>query len=227
FLARVDSSGTFEWGVAPPSTVGSGQFTLGHGNAMGLDADGNVYVVGNEGGTLDWGNGVVTGSGTISDNSMALLSFDSTGLPRWGLQGGSTHSDILYDLAVAPDGVAHFVGITSDPFTLGPYTVDPVNARGTVVARVDPEVSTGQFAGTVIDEGMIALPSVFTDGFLLTGPALSNATSVSVALQDAAGRVVEHANGVGDALGRELAPGAYTVLVRSGARLLRTRVVKV
>ena len=226
FLARLDSMGTFEWGVEPPSTTGSGQFTLGRGNTLGVDADGNAYVLGNQGGALDWGNNVITGSGTISDNSTVLLSFDDAGLPRWGLEGGSNFTDIMYDLAVAPDGVAHLVGITSDPFTLGPFTADPVNARGTVVARVDADVSTPVDEGTVLADELTACPSLFMDGFRLVGATLNNNAVVDVAIVDAAGRVVQRTNGLGEDLGQGLAPGAYTVLVRTREHLLRTRVVK-
>lgn len=226
FIARLDSMGTFDWGLTPPYTAGSGLFTLARGNALGVDADGNCYVLGTEGGQLDWGNGVVTGTGTISDNSVALLSFDSTGLPRWAVQGGSTFTDIMYDLAVAPDGVAHLVGITSDPFTLGPFTVDPVSARGTVVARVDADVSTSLDEGTVFSDELIACPSLFTDGFRLVGATWTNNAEVNTTIVDATGRVVQRTSGSGNELGHGLAPGAYTVLVRSGERVMRTHVVK-
>ncbi len=226
FLARLDSSGTFEWGLTPPYSPGSGHFIPAHGNALGVDAEGNAYLLGNEGGALDWGNGVVTGTGSISDNSVALLSFDSTGLPRWGLQGGSTFTDIMYDLAVAPDGVAHFVGITSAPFTLGAFTVDPVSARGTVVARVDAEVSTGSPEGEVLMEELIACPSVFTDGFHLVSPLLKNSASVRVMVVDAKGRTVVRTQGLRGELGHGLAPGPYTVLVHMDGRVWRARVVK-
>ncbi len=226
FLTRVDSLGNFDWGVHPPSTVGSGQFTLGRGNALGIDAEGNAYVLGNQGGALDWGNNVVTGWGTIVDNSTVLLSFDTTGLPRWAVQGGSTFTDIMYDVAVAPDGVTHLVGITSDPFTFGPFTADPVNARGTVVARVDDDLSTAVNEGDVFVDELIAQPSLFTESFRLVPPTVLAKGRMEVTLVDAMGRVVQRFPGVGEDLGRNLAPGAYTVVVRTGERVLRTRVVK-
>ena len=226
FIARLDSLGNFDWGVSPPYTPGSGQFTLARGKALGVDAEGNAYVLGDQGGVLDWGNGVNTGTGSISDNTVVLLSVDETGLPRWALEGGSTSTDIMYDLAVAADGVAHLVGITSDPFTLGPFTVDPVNERGTVVARVDPDLNTGLSGMTADGVEAIAQPSVFTHGFRLVHPSLANAPSAGVLVIDATGRVVERANGSGEELGRRLAPGTYTVVARAGAHVFRTRVVK-
>ncbi len=227
FLTRLDSLGTFEWGVAPPSTFASGQFSIANGNALGVDADGNSYVLGNLGGSLDWGNGVVTGSGPeITDKSIALMSFDATGLPRWGLDGGSLISDVMYGLSVAPNGTAHIAGLTNDPFTLGPFTVDPGATRGSVVARVDPDLSTGIVDAIPVNDGLVAYPSVFTSGFRLACGSLENSAYVSVKLFDATGRVVERATGLGAELGQGLAPGNYTVLVNDAERVLRTRVVK-
>ena len=226
FITRLDSLGNFDWGISPPHTPGSGQFTLARGKALGVDAEGNAYVLGDQGGVLDWGNGLITGTGTISDKTAVLLSFDETGLPLWGLQGGSTFTDIMYDLAVASDGVSHLVGITSDPFTLGPFTVDPVSERGTVVARVDPEVSTGLLEGAMATEELIARPSLFTDGFRSFSSLVPNTTSLRVVLVDATGHIVQRAQGLGEELGHGLAPGGYTVLVYADERVLRARVVK-
>ncbi|MBK8612439.1 MAG: hypothetical protein IPN85_02955 [Flavobacteriales bacterium] len=225
FLTRLDSLGSFEWGVQTPGAWGSGQFILAHGNALGVDGDGNAFVLGNVNGSIDWGNGVVTGSGTIADKSIALLRFDPVGLPNWAQQGGSTFSDMMYDLAVATDGVTHFVGVTSDPFTLGPYTVDPVNARGTVVARVDPGLSTAvaEAPGT---SDLIACPSVFTSTFRLLSATFPNDPSTTVTLIDGAGRVVERSEGLNAELGQGLANGIYKVLVQGEGRSRGTRVVK-
>ena len=111
-------------------------------------------------------------------------------------------------------------------FALGPFTVDPVNARGTVVARVDPDLGTDLQEAALTDADPIACPSVFTTGFRLVGPSLPDRPSVSVTIVDATGRTVERAIGLGEKLGEGLAPGAYTVLVRSGVMLSLTRVVK-
>lgn len=225
FLTQLDSLGNFSWGVRAPDAPGSGQFTLGRGNALGVDDDGNAYVLGNVAGSLDWGNGVVTGSGTISDRSVALLKFDGTGLPVWGLGGGSTFSDMMYDLAVASDGVAHLVGVTSDPFTLGPYTVDPVNARASVVARVDPGLSTSvsEARGTT---DLFAYPSVFNSTFRLVSTTFPNDPSTTVTVVDGAGRVVERGQGLSAEFGQGLASGVYAVLVQRNDRSCRAQVVK-
>ena len=225
FLTRLDSLGTFEWGVEPSYAPGSGLFTLARGNALGVDNDGHAYVLGNMNGSLDWGNGVVTGSGTIIDKSVALLRFDETGLPVWGLGGGSTFSDVMYDLAVATDGISHVVGITSDPFTLGTYTVDPLNARASVVARIDPGLSTSVVEATGTTD-LTACPSVFNSTFRLVSTTVPDEASTTVTLLDVAGRVVERGKGLGAEFGKVLANGSYTVLVHAKGCSSRTRVVK-
>lgn len=227
FLTRLDSLGTFDWGVAPPSTLASGQFSIANGTALGVDADGNSYVLGNLGGSLDWGNGWITGSGPeVTNKSIALMSFDHTGVLRWGLDGGSTISDAMYGLSVAPNGTLHFTGVTNDPFTIGPYFVDPGDTRGSVVARVDPDLSTGRTDAIAVNDDLVAYPSVFTSGFRLVCGSMGNSASVSVELFDATGRLVQRANGLGAELGQGLAPGNYTVLVNDAERVRRTRVVK-
>lgn len=226
FLTRLDSTGSFEWGVSPPNASGSGQFTVGHGNALGVDGQGNTYVIGNQGGMLDWGNGVITGMGMIANNSMALISFDDTGIPRWAVQGGSTFTDILYDLAVAPDGVSHFVGITNAPFTLGDFTVDPINGRGTVVGRVDAGINTGlHHRATALGE-LRAYPAVFTGSFQFIGLSRPITGAIQVELIDAMGRIVERGNRLDQTYGQALASGCYSAQVRLGERIWSTRVVK-
>lgn len=226
FLMRLDSLGNFDWGVAPPYTPSSGQFIVANGNALGVDADGNSYVLGKSGGTLDWGNGVATGNGTITNDTVALLSFDPAGVPRWGLQGGSTGADVMYDLSVAADGAAHFYGVTNDPFTLAPYTVDPGADRACIVARVDADLSTRVHEGAALSGELLAYPSVFTTTFRLAFSTIGSGASASIVIIDATGRTMQRMNGPGEELGQGLAPGTYTVLVRAGERTLRTRVVK-
>jgi hypothetical protein len=227
FLTRLDSLGNFDWGVAPPDNAGSGQFRIANGSALGVDAGGNSYVLGNLGGSFDWGNGVTTGSGTeITDKSIALMSFDDAGLPRWGLDGGSMISDAMYGLAVAENGTVHIAGLTNDPFTLGPFTADPGATRGSIVARVDQDISTDLSEASADSEDLVALPSVFSTSFRLASNGSPLSSQSSIELIDATGRIVQRARGTGAEWGQALAPGCYTVVVHDAGIALRTRVVK-
>lgn len=226
FLARLDSLGTFEWGVQPPNAPGSGQFTLARGNCLGVDAAGNAHVLGTLGGTLDWGNGLTTGSGDITNNTVVLMRFDHTGAPTWSVEGGSSGTDIMNDLAVTSDGISHVIGFTSDPFSLGAFTVDPVNARGSVVGRIDPELSTALSPLGDGAEELTAYPSVFSTNFHLKRGAGPDNVAASVRVIDATGRTVETSSRLGLPMGGQLSTGTYIVQVRLGERLLRTRVVK-
>lgn len=226
FLARLDSLGTFEWGVQPPNAPGSGQFTLARGNCLGVDAAGNAHVLGTLGGALDWGNGFTTGSGDITNNTVVLMRFDDGGTPIWSVEGGGSGTDIMNDIDVTSDGISHFIGFTSAPFSLGPFTVDPVNARGSVVGRVDPQLSTAlsPMADSVAE--LTAYPSVFSTTFHLKYGAGLNAVAASVGVIDATGRTVETSSRLGVPIGARLSSGTYVVQVRIGERMLRTRVVK-
>jgi hypothetical protein len=227
FLARVDSLGSFDWGVSPPNSPGSGQFSLANGNALGVDGEGNSYVLGNVNGTLDWGSGISTGSGPdITARSSALISFDPSGAPRWGLSGGSTGTDPMYGISVTADGVAHIAGIAAAPFTLGAFTVDPGTTRGAVVARIDPELSTGGSMASVPQIQLVAVPSLFTTGFRIHCNGDLNSSTTIVELIDATGRIAQRIQGFASEFGNGLATGTYTVVVRDGTHSLRTRVVK-
>ena len=227
FLARLDSLGTFDWGISPPYTPGSGQFSIANGAPLGVDGEGNTYVLGNVNGTLDWGSGIVTGSGPdINDRSVGLMSFDPTGAPRWGLSGGSGSTDPMYGLSVAADGVAHLSGIAGGALTLDGITVDSGATRGSIVARVDPDLNTGMAAASVHMPELIAYPSVFATCFRLRSTAGRIGSRFSVELIDAAGRIAQQVTGFNAEFGEGLAPGCYTVVVRDGKQVLRTRVVK-
>jgi hypothetical protein len=227
YLARLDSLGSFEWGIAPPYTPGSGQFSLANGSPLGVDADGNCYVLGNVNGTFDWGNGIVMGAGPdIIDRSIGFMSFDTTGAPRWGLSGGSATNDPMYGLSVAANGVAHLCGIAGAVFTLDGITLDPGSSRGSIVARVDTDLNTGLFQVPATSQELIAQPTVFTTGFRLSIGHVPVGPSTSVMLFDATGRLVQVAKRSGTEWGQGLASGCYTVVAMNGGSLLRTRVVK-
>ncbi|MEO8068278.1 MAG: WD40 repeat domain-containing protein [Flavobacteriales bacterium] len=227
FLTRLDSSGVFEWGVEPPQAGIIGRFGIGQGMGLGVDDDGNAYVLGNVSGSVDWGNGMVSNTGGLQTEQVSLLSFDNAGIARSHIEGGSAVSlDVVHDLAVTHDGICHLVATTGDPFTFGPFTVDPMAVRGSVVARVDPALGTGIGLIAEAEAGLVACPSLFSTSFhLVSGGALSDA-AVAVRIIDASGRTVEEAAGLGNELGLRLSPGTYTVLVQRGAQVMRTRVVK-
>jgi hypothetical protein len=227
FLTRLDSMGVFEWGVEPPQAGIIGRAELGQGMGLGVDDDGNAYVLGSVAGSVDWGNGVVSNTGSLLTQQVSLLSFDNAGIARWQIQGGSDSTlDVVHDLAVTGDGICHLVATTGAPFTFGPFTVDPLAVRGSVVARVDDAVNTGIVEAGTHGAALIACPSVFTNTFRLVSNELPGGTTATVMLIDATGRRVQEEARWGDELGAGLAPGSYAVRVSIGDRVLYTRVVK-
>lgn len=227
FLVRLDSMGVFEWGVEPPQAGMTGNAELGHGMGLGVDDAGNAYVLGSVSGTVDWGNGVVSNTGSLSTRQVSLLSFDPSGAARWQVPGGSAAAfDVVYDLAVSIDGICHLAATTGAPFTFGPFTVDPVTSRGSVVARVDDAFSTGIATPAPPTNDLLARPSLFTFSFRLTSSDATMLANAVVRIIDASGRAVEQAIGADREWGLRLSPGSYTVLVFNGGQVLRTRVVK-
>ena len=133
--------------------------------------------------------------------------------------------DVVHDLAVTPNGIVHFVAATGDDFTFGPFTVDPGSGQGSVVARVNGDLSAGIGTDPMMAKGIVACPSVFNSSFHLLGTDRLQGPA-RVMILDVAGRICEQSDRSESELGREVSPGTYTVLLRSGDRVLRTRVVK-
>ena len=88
FLTKTDSSGNFSWGVQVPTTqVITGDFQRGRNNFLDVDASGNVYLSGSLRGSIDWGNGVITNSGSVTTDGNSIISFDNNGIARWQVTG--------------------------------------------------------------------------------------------------------------------------------------------
>ena len=224
FLARLDSTGVFEWGYQPPADGSiTGQFTLGKAEAMGLDGAGNVHLLGVVQGQVPWGNNVTTSAGGLQDRAVTLVKIDSTGTPLWEIHGGSNDHDVPQGIAVLPTGVAHVAVLARDTFLLGPYTA-PLASAALVVARIDPQGTLGLVEGTLPLRAIGAYPSPFANTFQLLGDFLPG-RPLRVNIRDGAGRIVESADRpIG--LGSTLAAGCYLVEVFQDGHRGFTRVVK-
>lgn len=223
FLARLDSTGAFQWGFQPPMGAPfSGQFDLARTASLGVNAAGDAVLLGVANGLVEWGNDVVTNAGGLTDRAVTLLSLDSTGTPQWQLNGGSADHDVPQGLAVLPGGTCHIAVQVRDTFLLGPFAVE-TSAPTLVVARIDPAIGTGIAEPKPDAEQLTAFPSPFSTTFALAAADLAG--PVQVVVRDASGRVaLTSSSRVG--LGSSLAPGVYLVELLQGTRRWHARVVK-
>ncbi|MBS1547028.1 MAG: T9SS type A sorting domain-containing protein [Bacteroidetes bacterium] len=222
FLARLDSTGLFQWGFQPPQGAPfTGQFSLAGNASLGVSGNGDALLLGTTNGMVDWGNGVVTEAGTIQDRAVTVLAMASNGMPQWEVHGGSADMDVPQGLSVLPNGICHLAVQVRDTFQFGPFVLD-TTVPELAVARIAPTGSAGIYPPVAMPE-LSAWPSPFTSTFSIAG--LNPGMPVRVVIQDPSGRVVDINNFAHD-LGGSLVRGMYVVTVEQGGYRWHTRVLK-
>jgi gliding motility-associated-like protein len=109
-LARYDSADRLLWSVK------QGAFEQIWGCSVQLDEVGNVFVVGDFGGTMVYGNHVLTNDiGSL--RNIFLLKFDRTGNIIWAVQSRRGYLDHALSLSRAPSGNLYITGDSSGEAT--------------------------------------------------------------------------------------------------------------
>jgi hypothetical protein len=134
FLAKFSPKGDVLWAKSfgDPTDIDLG-------NAVAVDAAGNVFIAGGFSGTADFGGGVLTASSTAD---IFVAKFDPTGGPLWSKRFGSSGGVAGYDQASA---------IAVDPngdVVLGGTLVGKVTFDGTMLpTTVGSDVFVAKLAG--------------------------------------------------------------------------------
>lgn len=144
FITRVDKDGNFQWGVqAPQSSAGiTGDFERGTHQFMDVDTKGNLFIAGITRGTLDWGNGVISGGGAVSFGTFSVLSFDTSGIALWSLNGGSDSYNQSGSLNVSNAGDCYFSESVTGTATFGALTVNTGGDFATITGKISASVAT-------------------------------------------------------------------------------------
>jgi hypothetical protein len=141
YLLKYDAQGTLLWGKA---TVPASSQDYALLTAVGVDASGNVYVLG------DFTPNLTLGSFTLSlpqasSAHVFLAKYDALGTVLWAQMAGSTPPNTVlvsngYDLAVQADGTATITGVYSSSMTFGQLTLGtPGGFNQAYVARYTPQ----------------------------------------------------------------------------------------
>ncbi len=140
FLVKVDSTGQFLWGVEsnPATGVILGDLERAAGACIAVDASNNVYLPGVARGTVDWGNGVVSGGPGITQRRLTVVAFDPNGTPQWAANSDPANWFVTAQAltAEAEPGALHFVAHTTGEFTFGPHTANSGGAQAAVFGRI-------------------------------------------------------------------------------------------
>jgi hypothetical protein len=191
FVASFAPDGTYRW------SRGFGGVNEDSGRGIAVASDGDVVVVGDVGGTFDFGNGTqVTAVAASSDAFVARWASDGT--LRWGRHFGANSGPTNSLRAVAIDGAGN---VYSTGFYEG--TVDfgrgPETASGTTNAVVLALDSTGgyrwdqTFSGTGLERGdglalvdqTLVIAGMYSSAIGLSVPAASDGDALVVAYSTA------------------------------------------
>ncbi len=214
YLAKVDSTGAFQWAKGGGSPFGDGLFDLSVNRN-----DGNCYLTGFASGSASFGSVSVPNNGL---NDVFILRYDNAGTPIFALNIGGSNYDLGKSItADEGGGVIYVAGEYTDMVSVGANAL-PVPPPGTwhqFVARIAtgtvgvPEA--GPAAGTV---RLWPNPAQDHIEAALDGDVYGPA---HITVTDALGRVVYTADRVLD--GRTvvlpvstLDAGRYTCVVRTG-----------
>jgi hypothetical protein len=102
---------------------------------VAVDAQGNVAIVGDFAGKIDFGGGALTSAGATD---VFLAKFDPTGNLLWAKSFGNVAAQNGFDVAFAPNGDVVFTGAFAGTINLGGGALTSAGATDLFVGRYDP-----------------------------------------------------------------------------------------
>ncbi len=226
-LARLNAAGTTLWAhdVVTPQQADAG---MGYGQALDTDAAGNVYLVGQTRGTIQWAPGVQTTASAFRDLLVQRVS--PAGVVEWARTATSTLGFIFGNtVAVAPDGSVFVTGTGTGVMDLDGLALPTVSRNHHFVARLTPTAMPTATAEAAPAGGWHLLPNPATARVTMEAPTGSG--RVTAALFDALGRRVarteaEAATGALTFDVGALPAGVYVVRATSAAGSWAGKLVK-
>ena len=129
YLARVDALGLPLWSKS------FGDVAAQTASRVAVDAQGNIAVIGNFAGKIDFGGGALTSAGATD---VFVAKFDTMGALLWAKSFGDVAAQSGLDVAFAPDGDVVFTGSFAGAINLGGGALASAGATDLFVARLDP-----------------------------------------------------------------------------------------
>lgn len=183
FVAKLDNKGAVAWAAGNGGSTSS--FSNERGQAIEVDATGNVYVTGRYYSSLTWDAASLTSKGS---SDVFVLKFDTTGKVVWGASGGGSGIDLGLGLTLDKQGNVYITGQFSS--SGADFDTTKLTSNGSYdvfVAKVD---TTGKWSWAVgmggknadagFGIGVDSTGNIYTAGYFDT-----KATFGSVVLSDA------------------------------------------
>ena len=220
FLAKLDSTGQFLWGIESDPAGGplTGDLGLAKGNAIAVDALNNVHLLGNVRGMVDWGNNVVSDGMTLGAHAITVVAFSPEGVPQWATT--SFPGSVIFAQSItAGSGAIHFASHITNEVTFGSETTNTGGSQASMVGRIDGIATSIQDRSL---NGISIWPNPANDRCCL----LHDGPSTSMDLIDATGSIVRNlkiGNGINAIDLQPLRSGIYLLRDAAGntARLVK------
>ena len=110
-----------------------------------MDASGNVYLSGSLRGSIDWGNGVITNSGSVTTDGNSIISFDNNGIARWQVTGTASAIGSItpYSVCVSGPDECYFSSAVSGTVNYDTLTANQGGNYAFVLGKINVPVGSG------------------------------------------------------------------------------------
>ncbi|MBK8258963.1 MAG: hypothetical protein IPK82_40675 [Polyangiaceae bacterium] len=129
FLAKLDPSGNLAWAKQ------FGAAAAQYGQSVATDAQGNILLLVNGFGSVDFGGGMLTSAGNYD---IFLAKFDPSGAHLWSKRFGAANTDLGQAVAVDSQGNAVLTGRTDAPLDFGGGALPAPGGLDAIVVKFDP-----------------------------------------------------------------------------------------
>jgi hypothetical protein len=140
FVAMLDSTGHFLWGVESKSIAGgiSGDARRAKGVCITTDDNNQAYFMANVRGQVDWGNGVVSGSTSVTLHAMTIVAISAAGFPQWQMSSEATGNFINAQAITSfTHSKVYFAGQLTSSFTFPPYTTNVMGNQAAMTGSLN------------------------------------------------------------------------------------------
>lgn len=162
FIAKYSADGAYQWALP----IGGANFD--RIDAVGVDANGDVFAGGTFAGTVDFGAGPVTAAGPVTTHDMFVARYSSAGAFGWVKHFGNDAPETLTSLVIDREGAIVFGGGFSGTLGFDSHVLQAIDTAGGVIAKLEPAAGVVRFAQKV-GTGITTLAADREGNLFLTG----------------------------------------------------------
>jgi hypothetical protein len=161
FLFKTDSLADFKWASppAPSPNLPLGEFNLGQTWYTGVDDNGNVYMMGSQRGTIDYGNGIILNTSSPANRMISVMKVNSNGQTDWVKLAGNDLFNVSQSLTASSNGDCYFTSYVKDSAFFDSFFIQSGSAMNYVVGKISSNVTGMQDHNSFADLSLIGNPS--------------------------------------------------------------------